>query len=229
MLKRLRSNVASYGLASTLLRIPYRLLDIVFRLLVLRILILPEDACAAATVVGAQDGWGFRSQDDLQRFCADNASLDLDSDFVAKAFARSDQCFGFVEHDALKAYAWYSTNAAPLRDAVTLKCSPGYVYMYKAYTAPQARRRGLYRSGVARAVLVFREQPGFKGFLSCVEVHNRASLKALKSIGFRIAGRCIVVGKRPSLIHVNDGRRKLFALRIEPRAATIVRGAAGAR
>jgi hypothetical protein len=216
VLERLRNYATRHGLASTLFHLAYRLTNSAIMLMVFRVVVLAKGDPEWALVAGAGDQWGFLSQDDLRRFSERDPSLDLDGDFLTEAFARGDRCFAFVQDGILGAYAWYANGPTPIQDSLAAVFGPGYIYMYKAFTAPAFRGRRLYGIGVVKAMQAFRQQRSFKGLVSCVQSHNRASQKGLQHIGFETVGRVVVFGcKRPCLSYASRGCRSLFCIRVQ--------------
>jgi hypothetical protein len=205
-----------HGLGSTLFHLAYRLMNSAIMLMVFRVVVLAKGDLDWGLVQAAGDQWGFLGQDDLRRYSENDPSLELEGDFLTEAFARGDRCYAFVQDGILGAYAWYANGPTPIQDSLTAMFGPGYVYMYKAFTAPGFRGRQLYGTGVAKAMQAFRGQRSFKGLVSCVQSHNRASQKGLQRIGFRTVGRVVVFGfRRPCLSYATRGCRGRFRARIQ--------------
>jgi hypothetical protein len=214
--ERLRNYAARHGLASTLFHLVYRLANSAVMLMVFRVVVLARSDIDWGLVAGAGDHWTFLSQEDLRRFSQTDPSLDLDDAFLSEALARGDRCHAFVKDGILGAYAWYANGPTPIQDSLTAVFHPGYIYMYKAFTAPGFRGRRLYGTGVAKAMQAFLQQRNFKGLVSCVQSHNSASQKGLQYIGFKTVGRVYVLGgKRPCLSYASPGCRYLFGAKID--------------
>jgi hypothetical protein len=216
LLQRLRKYAAHHGLASTLFHLAYRLTNSAVMLMIFRVVVLAKgDMNWDLIASGAGDGWTFLTCEDLRRYSASDPSLDLDDTFLTEALARGDRCHAFIQDGILGAYAWFASGPTPIQDSLTAVFSPGWIYMYKAFTAPGFRGRRLYGTGVARAMQTFLAQQNFKGLVSCVQSHNRASQRGLRHIGFRTIGRVFVLGgRRPSLSYASPGCRCLFHARI---------------
>ncbi|WP_226738548.1 GNAT family N-acetyltransferase [Microvirga lenta] len=215
MSARLRNYVARHGLASTLFHVVYRLANSAVMLMVFQVVVLARGEVDWELAAGHGGQWGFLGQDELKRLSRADPSLELDEEFLSGAFARGDRCFAFIQDGILGAYAWYAVGPTPIQDSLTAVFGPGYVYMYKAFTAPAFRGRRLYGMGIARAMQALLEQQGFKGLVSCVQSHNRPSQKGLRRIGFRTVGRILVLGgRRPCLALCSPGCRSLFCARI---------------
>lgn len=215
MLEPVRDYGRRHGFVSTLFRIAGRLTGSAMMLMVFRVLV--GDAGLCAPLLDFAEGWGFLGPDELSRFAKTDPSLNLDSAFLAEALARGDRCFALVLNGVLAAYAWYAMGPVPLEGRLMAVPLPGYVYMYRAFTAPAFRGRGLYGAGVAAGMRAFKQQqPGFKGIVSCVEWHHHASLNGLERIGLGAVGRVFAFGgRRPCLSYVSYGCRGVFAARIE--------------
>ena len=215
VLDRLRNYAARHGLASTLFHLTYRLANSAAMLMVFRIVVLARAEIDWGLVAGAGEHWTFLNQDEIRRFSAADPSLELDEAFIAAALARGDRCHAFVQDGSLGAYAWFASGPTPIQDSLTAIFSPGWVYMYKAFTAPGFRGRRLYGIGVAKAMQSFLAQQNFQGLVSCVQSHNRSSQKGLQRIGFRTVGKIFVLGgKRPFLSYASRGCRSVFHARI---------------
>jgi len=215
MLEPVRDYGRRHGVVGALLRIAGRLTGSAMLLMVFRVLV--GDAGLCPPLLDFAEGWSFLRHDDLNRFASADPSLDLDSAFLVEALARGDSCLGLVLNGVLAAYAWYALGPVPLEGGLMATPLPGYVYMYRAFTAPAFRGRRLYGAGVAAGMQAFKQQlPGFKGIVSCVEWHHHASLNGLERIGLRAVGRLFAFGgRRPRLSYVSYGCRGVFAARIE--------------
>jgi hypothetical protein len=80
--------------------------------------------------------------EELLHFSHDPA-LGLSSDFVAKAAARRDVCFGYLEQGMLVAYTWVGTQSTPAEEGLWVRFGERYSYGYKALTLASHRGRHL--------------------------------------------------------------------------------------
>lgn len=215
VLKRLRDYAARHGLASTLFHLAYRLANSACMLMVFRVVVLAKGDMDWQLIAAPGEQWVFLGPEELRRYSAADRSLELDESFLKEALARGDRCHAFIQDGVLGAYAWFASGPTPIQDSLTAIFSPGWIYMYKAFTAPGFRGRQLYGAGVAKAMQAFLAQQNFKGLVSCIQAHNPASQKGLRRIGFRTAGRVLVLGwRRPCLSYASPGCRLLFCARI---------------
>lgn len=213
---RIRTYVQHHGFGSTLFHLSYRLANSVAVLLVFRIVVLMQPDLGQGLGAHVSTGWGFLSIDALKQFARD-PSLELDEAFLVQAIERGDRCYGFIENGVLGAYAWYSTGPTPIQASIVAEFDPGYIYMHKAFTRPAFRGRGLYGTGVAGAARALLREGRYKGLISCVQLHNRPSLKGLQRIGFRSIGQIVVLGrKQPFVSCASPSCRSLFRALIRP-------------
>jgi hypothetical protein len=212
MNERVRRYVLHHGLANTLFHLAYRVTNSAVMVLIYKVVVLAE-AHMDWNLLGADRAgqWGFLSYNALRRFARSDPSLQLDDAFLSEALARGDRCYGFVEDGTLGAYAWYSNSPTPIQDALVADFDPGYVYMHKAFTLPTFRGRQLYGIGVTRAMQALMQEGKYKGLISCVQLHNQPSLKALQRMGFKTVGRVVVLGgRRPYISYSDSGCRSVF-------------------
>lgn len=72
-----------------------------------------------------------------------NPELDLSQDFIAKASARGDICFGYLERGALVSYCWAGHKPTPAEAGLWVRFGEGHSYGYKALTLASHRGRHL--------------------------------------------------------------------------------------
>lgn len=125
-----------------------------------------------------------------------NPALDLPADFVAST--HSAQCYGIVTDDEVRCYAW--TAASPVRavPGSVVSMSSDSAYVFKAFTDPAFRGRGLLRECL-NAVEQGAISDGRSEMSALVEIHNRSSLRAFRRAGFARCGFVFVL-RRPWLI-----------------------------
>ena len=129
---------------------------------------------------------GFVAGDELRAYAA-QPDYDLPETFLRRALAVDDECFAIRHGDVLAAYGWYSTSANHFSDELTLHFSPRWAYMYRGFTHPAYRGQRLHAIGMTMALEAYRKR-GFDGLVSCVEVHNDASLKSCYRMGYHDFG-----------------------------------------
>ena len=123
----------------------------------------------------------------IERASQDPA-MDLPPAFVA---AERSPCYGVVIDDRVRSYVWTSSEEVRAVPGTMVRMSPGATYVFKAFTDPLFRRRGLLRECL-RAI----EHDGARHdkleMTSLVEVHNRNSLRAFRNAGFERCGFVVV-------------------------------------
>jgi hypothetical protein len=124
---------------------------------------------------------------------ASNPIYELTPEFLAQAFAKGDECYGFIRGDVLASYGWYSDQPTDIDvPGIEVTFDPQYVYMYKAFTEPHNRGHRLHAAGVTRALESFLSR-GYKGLVSYVEWNNFSSLKSSYRMGYHDFGiMCLV-------------------------------------
>lgn len=135
---------------------------------------------------------GFLGAGELRKYAQQSASQ-ISMQFLDAAIARGDQCYAFRHGEELAAYGWYAVGPTPigLPDLV-LTFAPGYVYMYKGYTAARHRGQRLHAIGKTRALAHYRAK-GCKGLLSYLEADNFNSLKSGLRMGAEHFGSIYIV------------------------------------
>jgi ribosomal protein S18 acetylase RimI-like enzyme len=119
---------------------------------------------------------------------------ELSEEFLREAFARGDECYGFLEGRALAAYGWYAHRPTPLETpGLVLHFQDRYVYMYKGFTHPAHRGQRLHAAGMTKALSILLER-GYRGLVSYVEATNFGSLKSVYRMGYADFGTIVVLG-----------------------------------
>jgi hypothetical protein len=121
--------------------------------------------------------------------------LDLPRDFVATA--QHSHCYGVVIDDHVRCYAWTSSEPVRAVPGTVVDMSAGAAYVFKAFTHPAFRRRGLLRECL-KAIEHGAAQDGRGEVTALVEVHNRSSIRAFRSAGFERCGFVFIL-RRPWL------------------------------
>jgi ribosomal protein S18 acetylase RimI-like enzyme len=135
------------------------------------------------------------TRDELERASA-NASLDLPTDFVASS--QSAQCYGIVVDGNVRSYAWTASEPVRAVPGTVVCMPPDSAYVYKAFTDPAFRGRGLLRECL-NAVEQRACGDGRSEMSALVEIHNRSSLHGFRKAGFARCGLVFVL-KRPWLV-----------------------------
>lgn len=153
-------------------------------------------ACMHKPVGHAEQGRArLLTREEIERASA-NPLLDLPADFVAST--SSAKCYGVVVDDVVRCYAW--TAAGPVRamPGTVVSMSSDSAYVFKAFTNPAFRGRGLLRDCLS-AMEHGARRDGCTELSALVEIHNRSSLRAFINAGFERCGLVFVL-RRPWLI-----------------------------
>jgi hypothetical protein len=125
----------------------------------------------------------FLSESMLNEF-AERPEYELSKKFLRQALGKGDQCYGFLNGDALAAYGWYSNKPTEIDPPeLVLHFNDQFIYMYKGFTHVNYRGQRLHAIGMTRALEAYLAR-GFKGIVSYVEWNNFASLKSCYRMGY---------------------------------------------
>lgn len=119
-----------------------------------------------------------------------NASLDLPADFVASS--QSAQCYGIVVDGDVRCYAWTASEPVRAVPGTVVSMPPESAYVFKAFTDPAFRGRGLLRECL-NAVEQGARSDGRSDMSALVEIHNRSSLRGFRNAGFTRCGLVFVL------------------------------------
>ena len=136
----------------------------------------------------------FLTPDMLFKF-AKNKDYDLSEEFLQQALEKGDECYGILDGDTLASYGWYSdmpTIVSDISDAMRVRFSNDYIYMYKGYTHNRYRGQRLHAIGMTSALKEYLSR-GFKGIVSYVELTNFSSLKSVYRMGYQDIGKIYVL------------------------------------
>jgi len=237
-LQRVNESVKRHGLVNTVSDL---VLKGVNRRIVFRILkgVKIEQVNPAYLACDQKYEGRFLDRADLAAF-ADRSEFDLSADFLERAFAKGDECYGFLAGGMLAAYGWYSRQPTAIDlPSLVLHFNRQYVYMYKGFTHPEHRGQRLHAVGMSRALQAYLAQ-GFRGIVSYVEKTNFDSLRSCYRMGYQDFGSLYVAGlPNHYLLHASRGCRAMdFRLKFaaapssvpsaRPQAATTARGSSDA-
>ncbi len=180
--RRIRSSVASFGLANTLHDLAVRGANRVALLKILKGVMIDRVDPAFLTCPEPYRPM-FLGEERLRELSRDPAN-EMPPGFLEDALAKGDECYGFLAGDELAAYGWYTTRPTRLEQPdLQLRFSDEYVYMYKGFTHPRHRGQRLHAIGMTRALQHYLTR-GFKGLVSYVESNNFGSLKSCFRMGY---------------------------------------------
>jgi hypothetical protein len=156
----------------------------------------------------------FLDQAMLTEFAKDPRN-DLTAAFLHEAFEKGDQCYGFLDGDALASYGWYSKQPTEIHPpGLVLHFSDQYVYMYKAFTGVSHRGQRLHPAGMTRALATYLTQ-GYKGLISYVEWNNFGSLRSSYRIGYADFGNIVVARVFGRFVLRSDAGCEPYGFRLE--------------
>jgi Acetyltransferase (GNAT) family len=136
------------------------------------------------------------------------------SETAAERLRRGDRCFCVRRDGHVVAVRWIAFEEASIEYlGCRLRLAPGVAYFYDSYTSPTARGSGIFSSTwfiLARQL----SSEGVHTVLAAVLPENRAALRAMEKLPYRVVGN---VG------YVRLGPRRRCFLRSRTHAATLVR------
>lgn len=221
--RRIRTSVATIGIAHTLHDLALRAAN---RVLVLKILkgMTVERVHAEFLVCPKPYRPMFLDGTMLREFGRDPAN-DIPKGFLEEALSKGDECYGILAGDTLAAYGWYSHGPTRI-DPPELVLCPGdrYIYMYKGFTHPGHRGRRLHAIGMSLALQHYLTKD-FKGLVSYVESNNFSSLTSVVRMGYEIFGTVCVLRIFGAYRTIASAGWQAHGVRIEPAVRRFVPGA----
>ncbi|HEX4128932.1 MAG TPA: hypothetical protein VHZ24_02735 [Pirellulales bacterium] len=140
------------------------------------------DLSRAGPIDNDSPGYEFRflSPDDVWAFAADPAN-DLDAAMADRLVAGDDVCFAAIHGSRLANYNWYAFGGIEAEHAmrVPMTLPAGFAYLYKGFTHPDYRGRGLNYATVLRALHALRDQ-GMEQIVGIIEYANWPSLTSYR-------------------------------------------------
>src|SRR5712691_3161667 len=215
----IRHSIDTFGVTRTAFDLALRAINRVVLFRVLRGVVI-ERADQRFLQCDERYRFGRLEEPALRKF-ATRPEYELSDEFLREAFARGDECYGFLDDQVLAAYGWYARRPTPLDlPALTLHFSDQYIYMYKGFTHPAHRGQRLHATGMTKALALYLSH-GYRGLVSCVEAANFGSLRSCYRMGYAdfgtiailgLGGRCLVcasAGCRPYDFRVEWSRSAL--------------------
>jgi len=136
----------------------------------------------------------FLSAVEIAAFATDPTN-ELAVEFASRASAGLDCCFAIVDRGRLAAYSWYALQSIEGAHHVGLPMSfpSNTAYMYKAFTHPEYRGKGLYGIGVSRALEALAPR-GVTRLVTSINRANFASMGSTRRLGFKSLGNLWTLG-----------------------------------
>ncbi len=183
---KLREDMQRWGLIKALyVRVMWRLQNYLgFRLFVVQSRVLDSNVPDDDIPEGSSAR--LLEEDELAEFCRDQ-SLGLSESLVAKACARGDVCFGYLERGSLVSYKWIATRSTSAEAGLWVHFANGYSYSYKALTVPSHRGRHLQEC-VVHVSDRWRTSQGLRYNIGYIDTRNLASIAADRRYGNRPVG-----------------------------------------
>ncbi len=124
---------------------------------------------------------------------AQQLASELDDGFLREAAEAGYRCLLILDGRQAASIGWYGEGSVPLRRSVRVSIPKGCAYMFRGYTPPGYRGRGLHRIGLLLAAKWHAER-GVRGLFTVAESVNYASLKNAKATGYRECGSAYEFG-----------------------------------
>lgn len=132
---------------------------------------------------------------DLLPFASDPLN-GLSTGFLRQADERGDRCFAvFTAQGSLGCYCFYATQPTDIDHEFRFHFPGDMVYLYKAFTHPDWRGKGLNPLGVSSGICWFTRdlKPG-AGFVALVQTNNYPSIVSFEKMGFVITNTFRILG-----------------------------------
>jgi GNAT superfamily N-acetyltransferase len=125
------------------------------------------------------------------------STLDLDAHEAGLAIDSGVDIIAAFEGESIASYLFLSTTSPGLNDDLVLEFDERLVFFYRAFTRPEFRGRGMMPA-LLRAALERCASVGYKCAVACIDVGNRPSWRAFRSVGFKTFAivRFVKVGGR---------------------------------
>ena len=192
-IRNLVTHTRQFGPAATFHELQSRALNTVFDFKILRGMTAVIDDVPPEMLHAPGYQARFADRDELLTATEDPDVLcEMSPDFVERALAKGDECFGLFDGERLASFGWYSTQPTRIGDDLTLHFDPNWVYMYKGYTLPDYRGQRLHGIGMSLALKACTER-GKLGLISYVRSTNVRSLRSIERMGYRIFGDVYIV------------------------------------
>lgn len=195
MLNSLTNRIRGMGFLATAHWGLYRLAQCFMTLDVSRLVLLEGSSARFTEPTGPSVTFRFLSPEDVRGFAKDATNL-LDESHADQLNSGHRSCFAALSEGRLAAYAWYTlhevdaeSNRGRQENSGVAISYPDYMaFMYKGFTHPDFRGRGLYgvMNGLAARSLADR---GVTHILSTMDWTNVAARRSCRRLGFKELGR----------------------------------------
>jgi hypothetical protein len=182
-LKQIRENVERFGAVKAFQDVALRGLNVAVPARILKV-VKVETVCPEFLQCDKLYQGGFLSHAVLTELVRDHPEYEISESFLREAFAKGDECYGFLDGPVLANYGWYSNKPTAIHPPeLTLHFDDRYIYMYKGFTHVKYRGQRLHAIAMTRALEAYLAK-GLKGLVSYVEWNNFGSLKSCYRMGY---------------------------------------------
>ena len=186
-------SLARFGLLRTLADLGLRAINraVLFHVILAIALERASPELEAGEPLDPDYRFGPLDEPTLLRFIGD-PGYELTAPFLRDAFARGDECFGFMRGGELASYAWYTRLPTPVGlPGVALRFGPGWVHIYKGLTHPAHRGRRLHGRGMAQALALHLAR-GARGLVTYVDLTSFGARRSVARVGFTTFGALVL-------------------------------------
>ena len=156
----------------------------------------------------------FLNESMLRRF-GERPEYELSNNFLDQALMKGDECYGFLNGDALAAYGWYTNKPTEVYPPeLVLHFNNQYIYMYKGFTHVKYRGQRLHAIGMTRALEAYLAR-GYKGIVSYVDWNNFGSLKSCYRMGYTDFGNIYAARLFNHYLLHSDAGCQAYGFRLE--------------
>lgn len=212
-LRNLREVCSRFGAGSAAKGLAYRLAQRLCKLQIGHVLSLHlgEVSSAGSPPAGLEYRW--LTADDV-RVCAADPANDLEASLAPRLENGHDYCFAAFDGPLLVNYSWYALDSIEPEHSlgVGLTFPPDTVYLYKAFTRPNYRGRGVHPAALRHAT-PFLAQRGISRLLALVEYASWPSLRSHEKLGCRHVGRFVKIGRQPIRFKRNPQLTETWGIR----------------
>ena len=165
----------------------------------------------------------FITSDEVRRFAG--GENDMTPDLAARVELGRDFCFAALAGEHLAAYAWYALGSIEaelnrgdtMASGVAMSFPDNVAFMYKGFTHPNFRGKGLYGYVNAKGLEVL-QLHGVSTVVSTADWTNWSALNACWRIGYRGLGLVWRGGWGRFMVTVAPRKGKLLGIRFGKRA-----------
>ncbi len=207
-------------------RIGYRLLQRVVTLDVTHLMLLQQqDTACSAQEIEPRANFRLLTPADVRHHCWDRLN-DLEPGLAPRLSSGLDYCMAAIVDGRLASYAWYAIGSIEAEhnrggsphSGTALAFPPAFAFLYRGFTHPQFRGRGLY-AAVHAAALEALAPHGVNALLATADWTNLPALRSCARIGFRSLGRIWRFGVSRHVAGVYPIAAKIYGVRVGNSAA----------